>query len=518
MDILRLVCILLFTVSLSAQLQHTSQTSPTSSPTGNPVSVKAASANEFIDSIGVVTHFNYPSYKREHLEPLKSLLVASGIRHIRDSDFWTLDTFRSLAAHGIRVTWLEDPALGVIPSRSYWCNRNGGPRDCYLLGDFLKTKVGTGVFEAIETINEPDMFFGHYKWHAGEPSAVDGNREGPQYWRAYALSLTKDVCSVLHQDPALSYLKCVGPALGTTPDRFPPGSLYGVVDYGNMHPYPRGGNGSAPPLNYDTLRMYFHWGNSPALNLDEHPYAFNSYRPAFTGPTGDFAPMVATETGYCTGTARASISLQTHAKYMPRLFAEYFRHGVVRTFSYEFFDEGDDRAKCESNFGLINHDLGPKPAYVAIASLINLLKDSNSEFSPGTVTYSLKASPVGAFNRLQYVHDLLLQRSTGEYFLLLWHEVSDAATSDGTRFTSTAVDINPPPAALPVTVKLPDTVLAATLYSYGLDWKLQPKPTSLRDGEITLPVGDKLTVIQFLGPSTDKPNPPMLNPPHVRAK
>lgn len=211
-----------------------------------------------------------------------------------------------------------------------------------------------------------------------------------------------------------------------------------------MHPYPRGGNGSAPPLNYDTLRMYFHWGNSPALNIDEHPYAFNSYRPAFNGPNGDPAPMVATETGCCTGTARASVSLATHAKYMPRLFAEYFRHGFVRTFSYEFYDEADNPASCESNFGLVNHDLTPKPSYIAIASLINLLADKDPAFSPGTVTYSLKASAVGAYNRLQYVHDLLLQSSTGEYYLLLWHEISDAATSDGTRYASTAADNQSP--------------------------------------------------------------------------
>jgi hypothetical protein len=480
-----------------AQLQHTSQASPTSPPTGQPVSVQAAPANEFLDSIGVVTHFNYPGYKRDHLEALKSLLIESGIRHIRDSDFWPLPTFKSLALHGVRVTWVADPALGVVPNRAYWCNRNGGPRDCFLLSDFLKTQVGPGVLDAIETMNEPDNFFGHYKWHAEAPAALNGNKADSHYWKNYALGLTKDTCSVIHNDPALRYLKCVGPALGGTSDRFPPGSLYGVVDYGNMHPYPRGGNGASPPLNYDTIRMYFHWGNSPALNMDEHPYAFKTYQPAYTGPNGETTPMMATETGYCTGAAKTSVTQTTHAKYMPRLFAEYFRHGIVRTFSYEFYDEGENLASCEANFGLVNHDLTPKPAYIAISSLTNLLKDNGASFHAGTLMYAMRASPVGPYNRLQYVHDVLLQKSTGDYYILFWHEISDAATSDGTQYVGTAVDIQPPPPDLPVIIKFPLGISSATLYSFASDWTLKASAVAVKNDEIMLQATDTVSVIRI---------------------
>jgi hypothetical protein len=485
-----------------AQLQHTSQLSPNFPPTGQPVSVQAASANDFLDSIGVVTHFNYPSYKGEHLEALKSLLVKSGIRHIRDSDFWPLATFKSLAGYGIRVTWLADPALGVIPNSTYWCNPNGGPRNCYQLAEFLKYNVGSNVFDAIETLNEPDGFFGHYKWHADDPIPLNGKKTDSHYWKNYALALTQDTCDVIHRDPSLRYLKCIAPALGGTSDRFPPGSLFGIVDYGNMHPYPRGGNGAAPPLSYDTIRMYFHWGDNPSINLDEQPYAFHTYLPAFTTADGHAAPMVVTETGYCTGTAKTSVSLTTHTKYMPRLYAEYFRHGIVRTFAYEFYDEGANPASCEANFGLVDHGLMPKPAYVAIASLIDLLRDlpagdNGAPFAPGTLSYAVKAFPVGSYNRLQYVHDLLLQKSNGDYYLLMWHEISDAATSNGTPYAGTAIDIQPPPPSLPVQIELPSRVSSATLYQYTPRDSLEASPVGIKGNEISFSVTDTISVLKL---------------------
>jgi hypothetical protein len=494
-----------------AQLQHTSQAKPALPPSGQLVNVQAASTNEFIDSIGVATHFNYPSYKRDHLEPLKSLLIDSGIRHIRDSDFWPLPTFKALAAQGVRVTWLSDPNAGIVPDRKYWCNPNGGPRNCYLLADFLKVQVGPDVFDAIETINEPDNFFYNYKWYASDATAVNGTKGDPFYWKNYALALTKDTCAVVHNDPALQYLKCVGPALGGTSDRFAPGSLSAIVDYGNMHPYPRAGNGATPALKYGNIGRYFQWGNNPVLNIDEHPYAFNTYLPAFTATSGKATPMIVTETGYCTGTARMSVSLTTHAKYMPRLFAEYFRHGITRTFSYEFYDESENSANCEANFGLIKHDLTPKPAYTAISSMIKLLKDDGSTFKPGIFSYSMTASAVGAYTQLQYVHDLLLQKSDGDYYLLLWHEIGNAATSNGALFPSTAVDINPPPPALPVFIKLPANISLTTVYSYSADWILQRSNITVKNHQISTTASDTIKVLVLHSDT----KPPQLHPPSV---
>ena len=72
--------------------------------------------------------------------------------------------------------------------------------------------------------------------------------------------------------------------------------------------------------------------------------------------------MVATETGYYTGSSQYSISELAQAKYIPRVFAEYFRHSIAKTFIYEFLDEGAD-GEMEDSFGLVRADLTQKPAY-----------------------------------------------------------------------------------------------------------------------------------------------------------
>lgn len=68
-----------------------------------------------------------------------------------------------------------------------------------------------------------------------------------------------------------------------------------------------------------------------------------------------------------------------------------------------------------------------------------------------------------------------------------------------------------------MTVKLSGELSAVTLYQYGPDFRLQPFQAYLKNGEITLPVGDKLSIIRFRLPVSNQPTPPLLNPPQVRA-
>ena len=142
------------------------------------------------------------------------------------------------------------------------------------------------------------------------------------------------------------------------------------------------------------------------------------------------------------------------------LRAEYFRHGIIRTFSYGFYDESENWPNCEANFGLVKHDLTPKPGYMAISNLIKLLKDDVSAFKPGIFSLFYKGSAVGTYTQLQYVHDLFCRRAMGITYLLLWHEISNAATSNGTPYPSTAVDVNPPPTSSPRSHKIAEQYLS----------------------------------------------------------
>jgi hypothetical protein len=117
---LTIACIMWLAAGANAQmLVHTSQRSPYFAPTQTS-SVTAASTSEFIDSIGVACHLNYTWTAYRDFPATKALLLASGIRNIRDggADPLAVTRLRDLAAAGVRLTWVMDPADGVAPTQT----------------------------------------------------------------------------------------------------------------------------------------------------------------------------------------------------------------------------------------------------------------------------------------------------------------------------------------------------------------------------------------------------------------
>jgi hypothetical protein len=80
--------------------------------------------------------------------------------------------------------------------------------------------------------------------------------------------------------------------------------------------------------------------------------------------------------GYATH--RSGTSLLVHGKYVPRLFFEYFAHGVRRTFLCRFDDPGENPDSDQDNYGLVRHDGTPKPAYRALRNVLGLLRDEGT--------------------------------------------------------------------------------------------------------------------------------------------
>jgi hypothetical protein len=101
------------------------------------------------------------------------------------------------------------------------------------------------------------------------------------------------------------------------------------------------------------------------------------------------------------------------AIYTPRMFLEYFRRGVVRTFSYELLDESPDGNEREDNFGLLRNDLSEKPAFTALRNTIDILQDPGPAFAPETVAYTVRGDRAD-------LHSLLLQKRDGTFYLALW--------------------------------------------------------------------------------------------------
>lgn len=215
-------------------------------------------------------------------------------------------------------------------------------------------------------------------------------------------------------------------------------------------------------------------------------------------------PVLATATGYDTS---LGISTTAHGKYIPRLVAEYYRQGIAGTFLFELMDAGattfglvaadgtvkpgytslknmiailgestwtppatsaaglklsggfygldsaasgtvDATMVASGSFDGIDSAKSPGLALASNANTVFGFDSTVGSFSaltpitPGRLVYTL--TPAGGVTT---IHDLLLQKSDGTFWLLLWNEVesfdvttgdiTNAAVSTSVAFTAT---------------------------------------------------------------------------------
>ncbi|MGI4787965.1 MAG: carbohydrate-binding protein [Janthinobacterium lividum] len=481
---------------------------------------QAVAADSFVDSIGVC-HGSNSAYN--------SALIALGVRHVRDG--WSSND-TTLAAAGVKLTQVTGP-LGIGPidgsGNPIGPAYNGTISDVETIQSQIKShNASTGgpgtTIEAVEGPNEPDGFWS--TWYNCTYNG-NGNPLGPEQFQ-------QDLYSVMKSDPATSPLTVIGVAWGKTPSYgtspLPAGTLAASVDWGNFHAYP-GGNGYSYGQTYDTIFSngsgppysgtlgYTVNGNDPANRLD---YAHATFFPTYTPKA-----MAETETGYFTGTANGAVSQTVLAKYVPRLLLEHFNFGVRRIYLYSFDDTGTDLTNADENRGLVLNNGTPKPAYMALKSLIHLLTEgtlngstslwSSPAFTPGNLTYTMTVSPVENYtepnsgqtvnyDQTNLVHHLLLQKSSGDYFLTLWHEVADGASTDinGNGVTGPVREIIPP--AMPTTLTLPVGIRSATLYRYDANWNLVPTALPISPAhQVSLNVPDSAVVLDLSVAAAESP-------------
>lgn len=330
---------------------------------------QARSAASFLDSIGVNTHTYYSDtvyYSR--FATIEQRLRELGVHHIRENlmpdrpDQY--QRLNELAAMGVRSTLIMgDPDNGAAGLR----------RLLAIAGSDLN-----GSVEALEGPNEFDL-------------------RGGADWEPRVAAYQAQLYSEAKADPALAGLPVIGPSAGGIGDELAFTDLSGSLDYGNIHPYPD--------------------GEPPETNIGEWLTAATRMSAA--------KPVLATESGYHDALAASAgqrpVSAAAMATYVPRLFLDYFRRGIPRSFDYELVDEFPDAGltEPESDFGLLRNDLTPKPAFTALRNLIAVLTDGggSSGFDPGRLDFTLG----GQLGRLK---QLLLEQSDGSFDLVLWRSES----------------------------------------------------------------------------------------------
>jgi hypothetical protein len=122
---------------------------------------------------------------------------------------------------------------------------------------------------------------------------------------------------------------------------------------------------------------------------------------------------------------------------------EAFRDGIKRTYFYQFADAFTDAqaaskglGKAENSFGLLRHDLTPRPSFIALRNLLRTVDgDSAPVASPGGLKLGVEGAPSD-------MRQQLLRSADGTYSLVLWRQVSLWDRTNKRPLTATPVRVD----------------------------------------------------------------------------
>jgi hypothetical protein len=320
-------------------------------------------SDAFVDSVGVNVHLHFfdTNYVKQY-DDLRSLLIASHIRHIRDGlidTTWSgyYDHLNDLAAHGIRADLITAVTQTPVILQAY------------------PARVHPGTIEAIEAPNEY-------------------NTSSNTDWAPDLVAFQKMLYQTVRTSAGYRGVTVIGPSL-TKPEAYAAvGDLSAFLDTGNSHPYPAGHEPATHGFGLGGLSDY----GSLDWNL----------RAARV--TSGSKPMYVTETGYGdTDAVPEGVADAVKERYILRLFLEAWNAGVARTYIYQFLDAGNDGF---GSYGIVDSAMHPKPAYTALQNLLAALNDPGATFPLTPLAYTLSGPA--------RLHHTLLERRDGSYALVLW--------------------------------------------------------------------------------------------------
>jgi hypothetical protein len=442
---------------------------------------QARSADSFVDSMGICTHLRYtwtaynvsgPGLTNPYVNS-EFWLKALGIRHLRDGFFEPNvndEDRRLFDLYGIRSILLVEPQVAKDGQSRPW--------DIPMMMDDIIHHATPAAIEAIEGPNETDNDKNFV--YPLPPSVGHAFPEG-----------TKDevarIYTALKSDPATRNIGVIAGSTGRQGSQARE-APFDQFDFEVMHSY-----------NWDrTDPMSAH------LGLQSWIADANS----IVGAGNPTKPIYCTETSYqSVAPGIYSVDEQTQAKYLPRIYAEYFRAGIVRTCIYELIDDNGDKYGLVSehgNDGKGHWNLAPKPSFFAVKNLISVLGDAKwntsthrwdrKSFSPGKLNYSLgSAVPTS-------VHHLLLQKSSGEFYLLLWNE-----TESFDPKTNKDIEIRPIPLTLSLLTPIKSSMVWTQTRSGGST--LSPLALAGKAGRqtIKLNISDSVMILRLRPNKYSKP-------------
>lgn len=335
-------------------------------------SIPAVPADSIVDGYGVGIHLAYLNTPYAKASAVAAAIADLGVRHVRDDLY--LDRADQYAA-----------MAKVVSAGARFDLIMGRPGTDKTPADYVAAAAAlpSGTVESVEGANEWDLF-------------------GPSdTWVDEVTAWQQDLYDAANAESATAGLPVLSPALAFKWDYDSLGDLSASADVANAHIYP----GGAKPTS-------------------EIAQVTAAVRSEF--PNG---PLVTTEAGYHNATSadtsqpgvQPGVPEKVAGYYLPRLVLEHLLRGEQRVYSYELVDEFADSGLTdpEAHFGLLRHDLTPKPAYTAMKNLLALVADPGPKFTATPLSAS-----IDDYSNISGVRFLLTQKRDGSYVLLLWRDVS----------------------------------------------------------------------------------------------
>jgi hypothetical protein len=390
----------------------------------------AVASDAVVDSVGINVHLSYTGTPYQNFSAVQSALQNLGVRHLRDG-----------MAAAVPSTYVpEHNLLGQLGFDTLFLTSVG--QSAALLESYPNTMAQ--CFAGYESPNEYD-------------------NQGIANWVPQLKAQLQVTSNAVRGTNVSPRYPVIGPSLVQVASYPALGNISQYIDYGNLHNYPGGRN----PGNSG-------WGDFDSAGHSYGSIPWNLDQLAIDSPG---LPYYTTETGYTNDlTVPDSVPQSVSAVYMPRLILEQWRAGFTRTYLYELVSQGGE------DFGLITPTWQWKPAYYALANLLVFLADKGHPFTPTALNYGI----AGGDSNL---HQLLMQRHDGTFFLALWLEEPSYNVNTGA-----AIAVTPEP----VSIQLP----AGSQY---LDyvWDATGAMTQVRPTQSTplnLTITDKLQILEIVVP------------------
>jgi hypothetical protein len=360
-------------------------------------SVTARSADKFVDSMGIATHYQNTDGLYSNFDVnIKGRLQELGVRYVRTDTATSTFNRATLIARARSLGQVGIKSYLIVESRKSNGVYNTDTHTPQEVVQLLKD-IGP-QFCVVEGPNEPEhsndawrFFYNGYEWP---------NLQGIH-------DFTRDVYHAVKSDPATASVPVLPASMLSNGAQI--GDLSTHLDFGNLHTYPTG----EPPVG-----LFF------GDNLNNARQISGS------------KPMVCTETGYTTaqnpnGTGFKGVPDDVQAKYLARVYFGFWNRGLTRTFVYQLLNPTTGSpTDIQAHYGIIRGDGVPKPAFNTIKNIISILKEAtfNSStqswnapsFSPGNLDYSLVGDTTN-------IETTLLQKSNGKFYLALWQNAESYA-------------------------------------------------------------------------------------------